>query len=506
MTTISMTTEYPNRALAYEALNPYRDAMRDFIVEGLRSIEGDELHLITSVLPSEMADNFDKNTSPGSQLKSTFEEAHFPHIVKGYWHVFRELLVNNYDKRGDFQQHLWNIKSYRNNNTHHGYDVKSDISIDRAKRMMETIVEVLRTIQKDSAADEVDEYLQQVIGPNQEVESRPKELKRVPWREGIEPHPDIIDGLLTQSQFAANLQEVYDGRAEDTVYGNPVMFFRHTFLTDGMTNLLKEALRRLAGKGSHPIIQAQTGFGGGKTHSLIGLYHMVNNGSIIGNTSEDAEDQENRTRIREILRDSGIGLEDDLKPAVSVLHGTYLAPTDNNTTKAGDPLNTLWGVMAYQLAGQAGYDIIGQAARTGSPPGGQQLRALFHEAGPSLILVDEIVNYARALDENQIDRLYTFFQTLTDAIPSVANVVMVVALPASEREQGDSRGVEITRRLETIMGRVQAVWRPVEDHEGFEVIRRRLFQDSTRDEEVQDAVCEEFRSLYNRKQYPQQVA
>ena len=498
MTTISMTTEYPNRALAYEALNPYRDAMRDFIVEGLRSIEGDPRELIKKVLPSEMASDFDKNTGPESQLKSTFEEAHFPHIVKGYWEVFRELLVNNYDKRGDFQNLLWDIKSHRNSNTHHGYDVKSDISIDRAKRMIEAISKVLRTIQKESAADEVDRYLQQVTGRNQEIDNRANELNRIPWREAIEPHPDIIDGLLMQSQFAANLQEVYDGRAEDTIYGNPVMFFRHTYLTEGMTNLLREALRRLAGQGSHPIIQAQTGFGGGKTHSLIALYHMVKSGLIVGNTSEEAEDQENRTRIREIFRDSGVGLEEELKPAVSVLHGTYLAPTDNNTTIAGDPLNTLWGVMAYQLAGQTGYDIIGQAARTGSPPGGQQLATLFHEAGPSLILVDEIVNYARALDETQIDRLYTFFQTLTDAIPATKNVVMVVALPASEREQGDSRGVEITRRLETIMGRVQAVWRPVEDREGFEVIRRRLFQDSTCDEEVREAVCKEFRSLYGR--------
>jgi hypothetical protein len=518
MTTITLTTEYPNRQLAYEALNPYRDAMRDFIMQGLRSIQRENPQdLITKSLPPDMATKYSNkinNIKPESQIEGTFDEAHFPHIVKEYWSVFEKLLVNNHDNRGDFKSLLFYIKTYRNINTAHVSEVKRDINIKPAKIMVETIAKALRTIKAESAAATVDKVLQEITSQNQElnnrtpeqdykgnigeVAARAKEPTRTPWRDAIEPHRDIIDGVLEPHQFAANLQEVYDGRAEDTVYGNPVMFFRHTYLTEGITNLLKEALRRLAGKGSHPIIQAQTGFGGGKTHSLIALYHMVNSGSIIGDTSEDAEDQENRIRIREILRDSVQGLDQELKPAVSVLHGTYLSPTDGNTTTSGDPLDTLWGVMAYQLAGQAGYEIIGQAARTGSAPGGQQLQALFKLAGPSLILMDEIVNYARNLNEGQIDRLYSFFQTLTDAIPATENVVMVVALPASERELGDTRGVEITRRLEAILGRVQSVWRPVEDREGFEVIRRRLFQDATCDPEARDATCEEFRKLYQR--------
>ena len=443
-------------------------------------------------------------------MEGMIEEAHFPYIVRKYWYVFRELLVDNYDKRRDFRTLLFKIKSYRNSETHHVDE--GDISVITAEGMMKTIAEALRTIKADSSASKVEEDLRKIYdlsrSPNTQraeqadIESNgrssagTKQSRRTPWSAVIQPHQDIIDGLLVPHQFAADLQEVYDGGAEDTVYGNPVMFFRHTYLTEGITTLLKEALRRLAGKGSHPIIQAQTGFGGGKTHSLIALYHMVTNSSTLGNTSEDTEDQENRSRIREILRESGVSFEQELEVAVSVLHGTYLSPTDSRTTETGDPLNTLWGVMAYQLGGQAGYDLIGEAARTGSAPGGQQLQALFQHVGPSLILVDEIVNYARNMDETQVDRLYSFFQTLTDAIPAAENVVMVVALPASEREQGNTRAVEITQRLETILGRVQAVWRPVEDREGFEVIRRRLFQDFTCDDAARDATCEEFARLY----------
>ena len=501
--TTSIDVPYPNRGLASAALDQYRDVMRDFIMRGLSLVEGGRPEdLIRRALPESKAITYDKkDTNRSSLTEGTFDESHFPHIVQSYFQKFSDLLVSDYDRRRDFQYLLWVIKDYRNALSHVP-EVKSDITLKSARQMVETIAKALQTIQADyseSAIANVDKFLQQLSDINRsEGKNQAKEFTKVPWRDAIVPHQDVIGGLLRQEQFAADLQRVYDGTAEGTLYGNPVMFFRHTYLTEGITTLLKESLRRLAGKGGHPIIQAQTGFGGGKTHSLIALYHMVNSGSIIGNTSEEVEDQENRVRIREIIRDSGVDVDEELRPAISVLHGTFLSPTDSRTTEKGDPLNTLWGVMAYQLAGQSGYDIIRDAAYSGSSPGGQQLQALFHEAGPSLILVDEIVNYARNLNDTQLDRLYSFFQTLTDAIPATEDVVMVLSLPASEREQGDTLGVEITSRLETILGRVQAVWRPVEDREGFEVIRRRLFQDSTCNEAVREAISDEFSKLYRR--------
>ena len=51
---------------------------------------------------------------------------------------------------------------------------------------------------------------------------------------------------------------------------------------------------------------------------------------------------------------------------VAVLIGTYLAETDTGTTIDGDPLNTLWGQMAYQLGGQEAYNVVGEAARQGN--------------------------------------------------------------------------------------------------------------------------------------------
>lgn len=493
-TTTTIDTPYPNRALARASIDPYVDGMRDFVSRCLSTIDGDPRDLIRESLPAAMVKEFNFNTRSVEEPKAMFEEAHFPHIINKYWDTFREQLIEDYDKRRDFRNRLLDIKGGRNKSTHRIGEIRGDVPFIAALNLMKTIIEVLRTIGDEEELKKIE----QLIVDLEKGAANQGESERTPWRDAIVPHQDIIDGLLLQSQFAANLQEVYDGRADDTVYGNPVMFFRHTYLTEGITDLLTESLRRLAGKGGHPIIKAQTSFGGGKTHSLIALYHLVTNSSIIGNTSEELEDHDNRARIREILRNSGANIDEELQSAVSVLHGTHLSPTDSATTLKGDPLNTLWGVMAYQLAGEDGYEIIGEAARTGIAPGGQQLQALFRHAGPSLILVDELVNYARNLEGIQLDRLYTFFQNLTDVIPGTDNVVMVVSLPASEREQGDERAIEATKILENILTRVEAVWRPADPQEGFEVIRRRLFQDSTCNEKTREVVCEEFRRFYRR--------
>ena len=494
-TTTTIDTPYPNRLLARASIDSYVDAMRDFVSPCLSTIGGDPRDLIRESLPTAMVEDFNFNTRSVEEPKAMFEEAHLPHIINKYWDNFREQLIEDYDKRRDFRNRLLDIKGGRNRSTHRIGEVRGDVPFTAALNLMKTIIEVLRTIGDEEELKKVE----QLIVDLEKSAANQSESERTPWKDAIVPHQDIIDGLLLQSQFAANLQEVYDGRADDTVYGNPVMFFRHTYLTEGITDLLTESLRRLAGKGGHPIIKAQTSFGGGKTHSLIALYHLVTSSSIIGNTSEEIEDHDNRARIREILRNSGANIDEELQPAVSVLHGTHLSPTDSATTPKGDPLNTLWGVMAYQLAGEDGYEIIGEAARTGIAPGGQQLQALFRHAGPSLILVDELVNYARNLEGLQLDRLYTFFQNLTDVIPGTDNVVMVVSLPASEREQGDERAIEATKILENILTRVEAVWRPADPHEGFEVIRRRLFQDYTCNEKAREVICEEFRRLYRRE-------
>src|SRR3990172_7486547 len=88
------------------------------------------------------------------------------------------------------------------------------------------------------------------------------------------PHQDILEGRLTMDVFAADLWEVSQGRGPDE-YRDPETFFRKTYLTEGLKNLLDVVERRLQGKGGDPVIQIQTPFGGGKTHALIAMYHRA---------------------------------------------------------------------------------------------------------------------------------------------------------------------------------------------------------------------------------------
>src|SRR5277367_6799461 len=95
-----------------------------------------------------------------------------------------------------------------------------------------------------------------------------------PWREIAIPHEDVLKGTFQQAEFAADLAKVHEGTAPEE-YLNPELFFERTFITEGMRLLLDSVIRRLAGRGGDPVIQLQTAFGGGKTHTMLAVYHLA---------------------------------------------------------------------------------------------------------------------------------------------------------------------------------------------------------------------------------------
>ena len=322
-----------------------------------------------------------------------------------------------------------------------------------------------------------------------------------PWREVIRPNGDVTEGRFRQAEFAASLQRVYDGRAHDTEYGNPVSFFNRTYITPGMRALLVNTVRRLNGSGGDPVIQTKTGFGGGKTHSLIALFHLVRHADVLIDPPSGSDSSTSR-EIRSILEEAGFTEHPSGLGQIAVLDGTHLSSTDSTVTDSGDPLNTLWGEMAYQLAEQQGYEIVGEAARTGSAPGQAQLDALFDHVGPCVILVDELVAYWRnAVDS---DSVYTFLQALTQSVSAREDVALVVTLPESQEEAGGERGRQALETLERLFGRIEAVWEPLAVSEAFEVVSRRLFGE-IRDAAERDRTCEAFSRMYSsaRRNYPQ---
>src|SRR5438034_3646624 len=95
-----------------------------------------------------------------------------------------------------------------------------------------------------------------------------------PWREIAVPHRDVLEGTFQQSEFAADITAVHTGKATRD-YQDAAAFFQRTFITEGMRLLLIQVAQRLNGKGGEPVIQLQTAFGGGKTHTMLAVYHLT---------------------------------------------------------------------------------------------------------------------------------------------------------------------------------------------------------------------------------------
>lgn len=308
-----------------------------------------------------------------------------------------------------------------------------------------------------------------------------------PWREVAVPHEDVLKGTFQQAEFAADLSRVHDGTASEE-YGDPVLFFKRTYITEGMRLLLDSVVKRMTGQGGDPVIQLQTAFGGGKTHTMLAVYHLARGAVPVADMQG----------IPSILDDAGI--IDLPKARVVVIDGTRLAP--NMPDKRGNiTVNTMWGDLAWQLGGEEAYDKIREADESGTSPGKDTIAQLLTDYSPCVILMDELVAYIRQFDETQ--RLaggtygsnITFMQVLTEALKAVPNAILLASLPESDQEAGSQRGINALRTLEHYFARVQAIWKPVAAEEAFEIVRRRLFSEITNTAAV-ETVCREFADLY----------
>ena len=308
-----------------------------------------------------------------------------------------------------------------------------------------------------------------------------------PWREVAVPHEDVHKGTFQQAEFAADITQVHQGRAS-AEYQDPVLFFQRTFITEGMALLLDSVARRMAGKGGDPVIQLQTAFGGGKTHTMLAVLHMTGGKAA---TSDMAG-------VPAILDKAGVLTLPAAR--VAVLDGINLSPNQPRKVN-GHQLRTLWGELAWQLGGAEGYARVADSDASGTSPGKEVLTALLHDHAPCVILVDELVAYIRQFDEGKTltggsyGANLSFIQALTEALKAVPSAVMLASLPESEREAGSDRGVEALKALEHHFGRVQAIWKPVATEEAFEIVRRRLFAE-IRDPAAKDKVCRAFADHY----------
>ena len=480
----------PHQDALYQALNIYCDTMRPFILRNLKTVQ---------------------NLSPEDQFQNEadIDFGDFPHLFRKYWH---DVFKHRFDPDRDVRSAVGIITEARNNTFHIETE---DLALGYALARLHEIADMLGQINAPEQKGEVETIRDRLLtSATSTSETKPKLPRRKAadlksWRDVIRPNTDVIQGTFRKSEFAADLQEVFEGRAKTPEYGETEIFFNQTYITPGLRQLLVNTLKRLGGKDGDPVIQLKTGFGGGKTHSLIALYHLVTGINILRELPAENKYTRLRAEIEDILNEAGCDTDTLLNANVSVLVGTYLSTTDADETQQGDPLNTLWGKMADQLGGQDAYNIIRQAALERSAPGGNQLDALFQHVGPSVILMDELVAYVRNVQGVTQESIYTFFQAVTESVKRTKNVTLVATLPEGQIQAGGEGGMTVLDTLESILERVDAVSIPLEVDNAFEVVRRRLFSSMTDDEQTErDLTCEAFRRMYqnSRSEYPNNVS
>src|SRR2546426_8390662 len=299
-----------------------------------------------------------------------------------------------------------------------------------------------------------------------------------PWREVVTPHKDVASGRYQQAEFAADLWQVHLGEGTDE-YKNPVEFFRRTYLTESLKGMLVGAVRRLAGQGGDPVLQLQTNFGGGKTHSMLALYHLFSGTAPADLVGIDA-----------VMQEAGVAKLPVVKRVVLV--GNKISPGNPVKKVDGTMVRTVWGELAWQLGGKKAFDRVRADDEKATSPG-DVLRELFKEYGPCLVLIDEWVAYARQLHDQSdlpaggFETQFSFAQVLTESAKAAKSCLLGISLPASDTqgsphtqaddvEVGGIRGREALDRLRNVVGRVESSWRPATAEEGFEIVRRRLFE------------------------------
>jgi hypothetical protein len=309
------------------------------------------------------------------------------------------------------------------------------------------------------------------------------------WTDVAKPHDDILAGDLEMAVFAADLGSVVrrEGGLRE-VYADPRAFFRATHLTGSMRSLLDDVLGALAGSGGDRVIQLRTPFGGGKTHSLLALYHLAVSRAQLDGIAELA------------------GLPDPGSVRVAVLSGVDLDPSSPRTHD-GVVAHTAWGELAWQLGGAEAYELVRAQDEQGQAPGKDVLARLLPVDEAALLLLDEVLVYvekAKALqrgDSTLGAQVLLFLQALTELVGAHPRAAMVYSLQKSVLEAAGDESLLLA--LDHLVTRVDAKREPVTGDEVMRVVQRRLFAELGPEDE-RDEVARAQADLYRR--YRRQLA
>jgi hypothetical protein len=288
-----------------------------------------------------------------------------------------------------------------------------------------------------------------------------------PWYKVVNPREDLREGKpLDASEFAVHLDQVRENRAPKD-YQDPKRFFERTYLTKGLIELASEVIRRLSGEKTETsaVFNMATQFGGGKTHALTLLYHLAQNGPA----------GHGWPGVTNLLAKAGV--YEVPAAAAATFVGTEFDSLTGRGGNDGTPIRkTPWGEIAFQLGGEEGLAIVAEHEKQMIAPAGDVIRKLLPDDKPTLILMDELMNYVSRNRKSGLGvQLYDFLHNLSETARGQSNVVLAVSIPASELEMTVEDQSDYAR-FKKVLDRLGKAVIMSAEAETSEIIRRRLFE------------------------------
>ncbi len=295
------------------------------------------------------------------------------------------------------------------------------------------------------------------------------------FKQYVSVREDVLDPAYDE-KLAPEIDEIVFGTAP-RIYLDPREFFERTYLTNTLKIILMEIGRVLSGRGGHKVYPILAFFGGGKTHTLLTIYHSLMNPQYTGRLSKEIYSLYKDIRGIEVI--VVYGKDSRLSPSP-------LKPLVHDSIK----IKTLWGYIA-DILGK--YRLVARDDQMETCPDLSVIRSLLRDR-KVVILIDEILEYIDTLyvkgKTGYIRELIKFFDRLAQAVEATNNI-LVVTIAAEKKPTGE---IETQRRYEEIQKIVEDlldalmrtagnIYAPVSTQtELYGVLKKRLFKEVRRDE------------------------
>ena len=298
-----------------------------------------------------------------------------------------------------------------------------------------------------------------------------------PWHKVVQLRDDLRTGELSLAVFAADLYDVVMQKGKRSVYEDPAEFFTLTYPTYNLRELVKDVALRLARQSDKAYRTLSVNYGGGKTHTLITLKHLVEDPAALPRLPAIEEFEAHIGQTPPSARCAALCFD-----KIDLEKGVETRGPDGSVATLKRP----WSILAYQIAGVEGLQFIrgeGNDLERDSPPAEPVLSELLSKPQrdnlATLVLLDEVLMYLHdmvEIDPNWQGRLRSFFQHLTNSVVKVDRCAMVASLRASDPNKHDDLGNELLADVSDVFTRqMETKSSTVSKGDVAEVLRRRFF-------------------------------